>query len=161
MILSIQLRECIIRPALQPLDLWNPDVEELLVGTCAKESNAGNYVMQEEKNGPYTAGGLGIYQEEKATHDDLWKNEITPRAELRGKILNHCNFQLPPDAMELVTNLKYATIMCRIRYLVVPKPIPSAHDIEALAAYWKEYYNTPKGAGTPQEFVDAYKRYVG
>jgi hypothetical protein len=159
-ILPIQLRECVIRPSLQPIHLWDANVEELLVGTCAKESLGGHYVMQEGKDGPVKIG-LGIYQEEAATHDDIWKNFIEYRQTLRENIMSLCNFHLPPSAQELVTNLKYATIMARIKYLRTADPVPNAHDLDALANYWKQHYNSADGKGHPQEFVEAYRKYLG
>ena len=36
-----QLRELIIRPTLEELDLWSPEAEDLLMGTAAVESNLG------------------------------------------------------------------------------------------------------------------------
>jgi len=61
---------------------------------------------------------------------------------------------------ELEYNLKYAIIFARLRYLVVPHPLPDADDVKGLAAYWKKYYNTEYGAGTVEEFVEGYEKYV-
>jgi hypothetical protein len=57
-------------------------------------------------------------------------------------------------------NDRYAAAMCRIRYLRVPAPLPAPDDIQAMANYWKEHYNTPLGAGTPEEFLDKWPQYV-
>jgi hypothetical protein len=32
-------------------------------------------------------------------------------------------------------------------------PIPERGDIPGMAAYWKKYYNTEQGAGSPAQFV--------
>ena len=50
--------------------------------------------------------------------------------------------------------------MARAHYLRVPEPLPDAGDVEALAAYWKQHYNTPAGAGSEAEFIDNYQRVV-
>jgi hypothetical protein len=35
-----------------------------------------------------------------------------------------------------------------------------ATDVFKLAEYWKKYYNTPKGKGTVQQFIQSYNKYV-
>ena len=42
----------------------------------------------------------------------------------------------------------------------VPEPLPAADDIPGLAAYWKEYYDTPRERGTAGEFVDKFETYA-
>jgi hypothetical protein len=46
--------------------------------------------------------------------------------------------------------------MARLVYLRAPSPLPQDDDIEALAAYWKKYYNTDLGAGKVQDFIKHY-----
>lgn len=55
-----------------------------------------------------------------------------------------------------MTNLIYATAMCRVHYRRVPEPLPPAGDLEAQAAYWKAHYNTAAAAdaGTVARFVE-------
>jgi hypothetical protein len=50
--------------------------------------------------------------------------------------------------------------MCRIKYLRAPDALPSENDIQAMANYWKKYYNTPLGAGTPKEFKEKWPKYI-
>jgi hypothetical protein len=57
-------------------------------------------------------------------------------------------------------NLKAAIVMSRLRYHVVPEPLPPSDDIIRLGEYWKKYYNTVYGAGTVQKFVQKYNKYV-
>jgi hypothetical protein len=56
-----QFRELLIRPVLDSLQMYSKDAEELLVFTCAAESNGGTYLHQVK--GP----ALGIYQCEPST----------------------------------------------------------------------------------------------
>jgi hypothetical protein len=60
----------------------------------------------------------------------------------------------------LKTNDRYAAAMCRIKYLRAPDALPSENDIQAMANYWKKYYNTPLGAGTPKEFKEKWPKYI-
>lgn len=148
-----QLREEIIRPALQLLDRWSEAAENLLLGTCAQESRLGTYVKQIK--GP----ALGIYQMEPATHHDLWQHYLKYREELAEPIRQGLGGLKPTEDM-LIYNLRYATQMARVHYQRVPEKLPNARDVPGLALYWKEYYNTGLGKGTPAEFEHNYQTLV-
>ena len=60
----------------------------------------------------------------------------------------------------IVWDLRLAILMARLRYRVVPDPLPPSDDVHALAEYWKRWYNTRLGAGKVEDFVDAYDRHV-
>lgn len=147
-----QLRELIIRPTLEELDMWSPAAEDLLMGTAAQESRLGTYVKQ------YGAGpALGIYQMEPLTHKDIWVNYLSYREEISSKLYQMIMTETTiPDDRHLVVNLEYATAMARVQYLRVPESLPKQGDIKGYAKYWKQYYNTPLGAGTVNEFVENY-----
>jgi len=36
--------------------------------------------------------------------------------------------------------------------------LPQAGDLAAMAAYWKKFYNTPLGAGKPEQFVAKWRK---
>jgi hypothetical protein len=148
-----QLREHVIRPALEGLGLYSLAAEELLLGTACQESHCGQY-LQQLGNGP----ALGIFQMEPATHDDLHANFIAHRPQLRIKVNN---LSLRIGIAEMVWNLAYAAAMCRVHYLRVSEPLPSAGNLNAQAHYWKSHWNTPLGAGTVQEYVANWNRYAG
>ena len=149
---SKQLREEIIRPALITLGLYSESAENLLFGTCAHESHLGTYIKQVK--GP----ALGIYQMEPRTYDDIWNNYLTGRT-MRDQILSACLYDIKPPAEHLAFNMRLATIMCRLHYLRKPGALPAANDLEGLANYWKEHYNTRLGKGTPAQFIEDYKRF--
>jgi len=56
-----------------------------------------------------------------------------------------------------MTNLPFAILMARIRYLVVPSPIPKPPEFQAV--YWKKFYNTEGGAGTVEKYLKGWYRY--
>lgn len=166
-----QLRKLVVRPVLAALDLSAPDVaENLIMGTAAHESHLGDFIMQ-------VGGGpaMGIYQMEPATLNDCYENylDYASRAALKAKVDGFLapnpvtpsstgSGNQPDKAAQLATNLAYATAMCRIRYYRAPAAMPSdPNDLNALAAYWKQYYNTPLGAGTTAQFIADYNRYLG
>jgi hypothetical protein len=147
------LVSCVIRPVLKDIGLWSENAEKLVLGTCCVESACGQYLVQ-------IGGGpaLGIYQCEPATHEDIWTNFLRFRPELAAKVRHliiNCT-----DALhdELCGNLYYATAMCRVHYCRFPEPIPDT--LLGQAQFWKLRYNTVLGAGTVEDYVAAWRRFV-
>jgi len=152
MINTPQLREYIIKPALSKLNVYSKDAEELLVFTCAAETNGGEYVHQIQ--GP----ALGIYQCEPATYHDMWRNYIVHRSRLM--MIFSMQFQtngVPPEE-RVIYDLQYASAICRAHYMRVPEKLPDGRDEEALWKYYKKYYNTELGKATKKKSIEAYKR---
>ena len=147
-----QFRAEIVRPTLKAVDMWSQAAENLVCGTAYQES--GLRWLRQLENGP----ARGVYQMEPATHKDLWDNYLTFRAGLNALVCEYLA-DLPDKVSQLQTNLAYATIMCRIHYLRQPDPLPEANDIEGLAHYWKQFYNTPLGKGTVSEFIHNYRSF--
>ena len=145
-----QLRR-LIRETLQPLGLYNLAAEELLMLTCAVESNLGHYIYQ--VRGP----ARGIFQMEPNTEKDIWSHFLKYKSE---ELLEDISEYDTIDEDDLSFNLAYQVIMARIHYLRVPKPLPPATDREALAQYWKDHYNTYLGRGTVEKALDKYSRYA-
>ena len=155
-----QFRELVVRPTLEHLDLWSEAAENLLVGTAVQESRL--EFLQQHGGGP----ALGVYQIEPATHLDVWENFLRyrkgPSDNYLWNAVGNLAAPLPelPADEQLITNLAYATAIARIIYYRRPEPLPAADDIEGLAAYWKQHYNTPLGKGDPDEWADNYRRYA-
>lgn len=143
-----QFRLLVIRPTLLHLELHSQAAENLILGTALQESNL-KYLRQ-LGSGP----ALGVMQMEPATHDDIWKNYLAYQPDLAARIKSITRVAgAPGSAAEMIGNLQYAVAMARVHYRRVAAPLPAAHDARALAAYWKQYYNTPLGAGTVDEAV--------
>jgi len=88
---ALQLRHEIIRPVLKHLDPVIPysmAAENLLMGTCAQESRMGQFLVQLD-NGP----AKGVFQMEPDTHDDIYKNFLHYRGELRELVSDLCCFK--------------------------------------------------------------------
>ena len=58
----------------------------------------------------------------------------------------------------LEKNIAAGIVHCRLKYWRVPKSVPNT--IEGKADYWKKYYNTEGGAGNPEHFVDAARKWL-
>jgi hypothetical protein len=153
-VLARDLLTTAIRPALATLDAGGLAAEQLLLGTAIQESLLVH--RRQLGNGP----ARGLFQMEPATHDDCWANFLKFRAPLAARVRLTLDAGQQAAARTMEVNDRYAAAMCRVRYLRVPAAMPAADDIEAMANYWKQHYNTPLGAGTPDEFLEKWPRYV-
>ena len=148
-----QFRE-LIEEVLREAGLYSASAVELLMLTCAVESNLGTYIKQ--VRGP----ALGVFQMEPRTYDDIWDNYIKYKSDDLGrKLTRHVNRDDHYGYHDMQWNLGHAILMARVHYLRVKEPLPDASDINALAYYWKKYYNTFKGKGTVKKAVTKYKEY--
>lgn len=153
-----QFQDEVIRPVLGVLAGWNPAMNTpattaLLLGTALQES--GLTFLRQRGGGP----GLGLFQIEPASHDDVWNNFLATRRELSG-IIESLAAGGRGDADQLTWNLGYGAAIARLIYWRAPAAMPPATDIDALGRYWKAHYNTPGGAGTAAEWSANYNRYV-
>lgn len=116
----------------------------LLLGTAAQESRFGQYLRQ-------LGGGpaVGVFQMEPATF--IW---LRDHFEIKYPYIKERRVE------ELEWNLRLAILMARLRYRIVPAPLPKADVVLSLAAYWKTYYNTVQGKGTVEEFERNYRRFL-
>jgi len=155
---SRQLKDLIIVPTISSMGLYSPDVVQLLMGTCAQESQMGSYIAQ---IGIGTNGGLGIYQCEKRTYNDVWERAIQNNVSMRAKIKLYLGYDGKPSHIRLISDLCLATIIARLHYYLVPSDIPNGKDVPGMAEYWKKFYNTSFGKGTEEQFIQNYDKYVG
>lgn len=125
-------------------DLCSEVAVALLLGTAAQESRFGTFLRQLQ-GGP----ALGAFQMEPATFDWL-RDRYSGRYDLYGRRVE-----------ELEWDLRFAIVMARLRYRVMPEPLPDTIDLRDLGGYWKRHYNTVHGRGTVEEFIANYKKYVG
>lgn len=152
-----QFRALIVRPTLERLGQYSPAAEALLLGTAVVESGL-TYLVQ-HGGGP----ALGVYQVEPATHDDVFVNFLNARSRLREQVIATSQFKSmvgTPPARQMVANLAYATAIARQVYWRQPEPLPAAGDIEGLARYWKDHFNTRAGAGRRVDFVRKAGKYL-
>ncbi|GBR00924.1 hypothetical protein [Gluconobacter cerinus] len=150
-----QLKHLVVQPALAALGLGGTAAVNLLTGTALAESR-GAYVKQ-------IGGGpaLGLWQMEPATHDDCWANFLRfPVGQPYAGILENMLAHDLPRSAQMVSNLRYACAMARIRFYRVREALPSAQDPFALSRYHKVHYNTPLGAADPMANVDYFRRAV-
>lgn len=156
-----QVNDFIIVPVLRRLDPVIPYSEaarRLLLGTAAHES-AGFRFIDQKTNGPGDPPGpaYGIFQMEDATYRDCWERFLAGRGALSLLIRGERGVS-PEGISALHGNHNYAAAMARAQYY--RQPFKLAHDasLEELAAIWKQYWNTPLGAGTAAQWLMHYPK---
>lgn len=156
MLMPEHVRRFIIIPALAPLPaaMRTPAAVELLLGTAIKESRLTFLKQGLKVPGDGRGVGLGLYQIEPRTHMDCWTNYLNDRLELTSAV----GGRKPDEA--LITDLAYATRIARIKYWRSPLPLPAIDDIDGMARLWKVAYNSPAGAGKPEEFARLYRNFA-
>lgn len=156
-----QLLTHVIRPVLYylhestglPMD--GKSAEMILIGTQAHESH-GHHWLTQHPAGPARGG----YQMEIATHEWLWSDYLARRKDIAKAILA----MVPENgntADRMVYDMAYATAMARVRYWIVPAPLPEPDNIMAMAKYYKRYWNTKHGAATEEAFIHDFRKYAG
>ena len=132
---------------------YSEDAVELLMLTAAQETHLGKYLWQ--VNGP----ALGVFQMEPATYNDIWVNFIC----YKQPILDAFNDMYGASGVDwktrMTADLVYQIIMARTFYLRVPAALPSKDQPEAMAHYYKKYFNTILGKATPEEALVNYNRF--
>jgi len=147
-----QLREMIIKPALQDLSMYSEGAVDLMMFTCAVESDGGTYFHQ--LNGP----ALGIYQMEPETYNDIWQNYIKHNSRILMIMLSNFDCHGMPSEDRMVYDLRFATAMCRLHYSRHAEIIPN--NTEQIWEYYKKYYNTEKGAAVKTEALGKYYKFL-
>lgn len=153
-----QFKNLILDPTLKDTGLYSQEASDLLLGTALAESNL--EFFKQIGGGP----ALGFMQMEPLTFNDIFHRylEREDKAHLKRKVHlmmvpYNQNFSMTFSLQQLITNLPFAIMMARIRYLMVPAPIPK--NVEGQAEYWKTYYNTEEGAGTVEKYIKSWKTY--
>ena len=152
-----QFREYVIDPVLEEMSMYSVAASELLLGTAIQESRL-TYLVQ-------LGGGpaLGVFQMEPATFRDIWTNYLAYRPSISKSVQSIAGVTAAEHATakQMVWHLAFAAAMCRVHYRRVAEAMPPAGDRPAQAAYWKEYYNTPLGAGTEAEYLENWENAHG
>jgi len=141
-IFATDLRSLVIRPTLEQLDDWSPAAENLLLGTAAQESQLG-FRLHNSHPQSNQHQGQGLYRISPHTHIQVWDDFLITDPELASRLRGLASQQqfLKAPHQELITNLSYATGVAWMIYKRHEITLPDANDIEALGAYWLQYFS--------------------
>lgn len=148
-----QFREFIVLPTLGDLQIHTKELEELLIFTCATESQGGTYVHQIQ--GP----ALGIYQMQPATYSDLWSAYIIRKPDIVNLLALNFGVSRVPHPSLLVTDLRLATAICAL-YYKWKNARPASTSTEDLWAVYKPLYNTEKGKAEKDASIKLYNKFI-
>ena len=124
---SEQLREQVIRPALEYLEMWTSDAEDTLLQALREAPELGLFSQRPE--------GLGLFRITPAQHRDIWDRYLAFQPDLASRVRGLASqraFLANPDR-ELQTNLGYCTAIAwllyqrsRVEQSAVPREVISA-----------------------------------
>lgn len=148
----------LIGEILNELSLGGAQAESLVYHTGLVESKY-QYLMQVK--GP----AIGFFQCETPTAIDICLHYLKYRTELMKKVsevtmvdLRYFMDPRPEEWRKLMQyNIALQIAMCRLHYRRVPQALPN--NIDEQATYWKKHYNTYKGKGTHQHFLELVETY--
>ncbi|MCG8312093.1 MAG: hypothetical protein MI976_02655 [Pseudomonadales bacterium] len=147
-----ELLECIIRPTLQRLGVYNPIAEQLLLGTAAAQSELGFYLN--------SSHGIGVFGIDKNRHETLWDEYLAFDADLASEIRGFASqheFLKAPDA-ELACNIRYATAIAWMIYREAGIDLKKLHTEEDLANCWYELFAEKSPERSPEDFLIQYEK---
>ncbi len=148
-------------------NMGREEAVQLMMGTCATESELGEYIKQLD-SGKLKGVALGIFQMEPKSHDDIWINYLSYKPHLIKKVIRYAsirnvdtNAKVAVSSDELRFNLAYAIIMARFQYWRRSEAIPAFDDLDGQGDYYKLWYNSMAGKGSREKYVRDYKRLIG
>jgi len=151
-----QLLTHVVRPVLSSIGLPGTASEMLVMGTAAQESQF-SAIMQ-------TGGGpaVSMWQMEPNTVKDTWGRMPV---KYRSIVANDFMFRAFSLFEQLPGNLYLGAAMCRLIYYMKPFRLVEISNSPVhnwsgyIAEIWKQYYNTPKGAGTVDQFITNWNKF--
>ncbi|HEY8938847.1 MAG TPA: hypothetical protein VIM59_01615 [Cellvibrio sp.] len=148
------LRTLIIKPCLEAIGDYSETAENLLAGTAAQESLAGqqSYCDQTE--------GLGIYQITAAKHVETWDKYLIQFPDLASRVRGFASQQqfLKHPHSELIGNLSYATVIAWMIYRANGVDTSKMAQVNNLAQLWATHFNNGTGCTRNiEDFIATYR----
>jgi len=155
MINPSQYADLILEPSFKAIDMYSLDAMYLLLGTAMVESKLTH--IKQLPLGP----ALGFMQIEPDTYMAVVQY-LNRKRDIKEKILRYCEYSsLPVSCDAIIHNMAYNAIIARVKYWMIPEPLPSYKEIESMGEYWKKYYNTHIGKGKAEDFLYIYDSLAG
>ena len=150
-----QFTGLILEPALRAVDMYSIDAMYQMVRGFLVESKLTH--IKQLPDGP----ALGFGQIEWATALDVFRY-LNRRTDIRQKILDYCERdKLPENPRTLISDIALNVLVARVKYWMIPEPIPSYKNPEGQAYYYERYYNCNASVDKTQEFIRYSKEIEG
>lgn len=131
-------------------DSAQDSVVRQLVETAAAETLLGDF-----KDPTPNSAGTGLTQVDFGTFE--WLRTKFMSTPINQRLLDAFGLDLSKTVyQQLRFSPLVAMVFCRLRYLAVSAPVPDTLD--GRAEYWKKYYNTSAGKGTPADYISKCQR---
>ena len=125
------------------------NAKKLLLETAAAETGLGEAV----DTSWWT--GIGLMQFDKIGFDDV---KLRTSAHVRQKVRECFGIDISrAEHTDLRWSPLLSLVFARLKYRLVPTPIPST--LQGRANYWKKWYNSELGKGTPEHYIDSSIKY--
>jgi hypothetical protein len=138
----------------------------LLRETAIQESNmgqtSGTYDMVNDPK--FGRGSFGVGQVDERNFEDTMSRLRGDKGQPRNlvKYVQRFKDELGIDLTEVeyedLADPKLGLIFTRLHYLKNPDPVPTT--VQGRSKYWKKFYNTSAGAGTPDEYLSNQESYA-
>ena len=160
-----QLHDYIIEQTLEYMDSLggNYNTKEarfLLLCTAAIESNCGDKIVQDDIE--CGKGGLGIFQMEPKTHDDILLNCDALKNDEFASLISSLrdSRHVKHEWEHLLTSPMYACAMARLKYAMDSQTLPKLTSDKSFIntvfyKYYKRIYNTILGGATFDRWTEA------
>lgn len=148
-----QFDEYILTPTLKSIGMYSSSARILMLGTALIESE----LVFIEQIGKGTA--KGFYQIEELTYNDILRYLNKPdNTVLKDRCLFTAYYDNWPPFESVLHNIRWATIIARLKYWMQPEALPESDDAEGLANYYKRYFNTHKGKSEMPAAIIVFER---
>lgn len=152
-----------------PTERYADAVARLLFGTAAQESGL-RWERQRSPRWEGLVGGFSKWQVERGSVSDslaMIKARPILCSNVTGFVFADPN--APANSMQSFTADQWLAVLridnndapgaafARLHYLRVKSPVPEG--LEQQAEYWKRFYNTSAGKGTPEQYLASWRRY--
>lgn len=121
--------------------------KQLLAGTCCAETDFCTFPDQHPEK-----LGVGATQFDQIGFDDV---KLRTRTKHIKRFEKNYNVKFKEvELKDLAHNVELAFAFTRLKYLLVPEPLPFSDVGQAF--YWKKYWNSfhPNAAGTVEKYLD-------
>lgn len=122
----------------------------LLLETAAAETQMGTFPDRTERD------GFGLCQNDRIGILDIQKRARDRDVEAVRRAFGYNIRTVQPEALNDDPLLSF--IFCRLHYKLRPEIIPAS--FAGRATYWKWFYNTKAGKGTPEHYMKSAERHL-